>query len=217
MKINIFHKKHLAARTLVVILSVVLMGFALSWLFWIDMGADPYTVMNRAVSARLGMSIGNWQLILNTVLFVLVLLFGSSNIGIGTLVNMTLVGYTLDFFTGLWNRTVPKEATTQGAARLLILALALLIFVLSAAVYMDVHLGAAPYDAVPFILSEHLPKVPFRLVRMVCDFTCIAIGCLLGAKLQAVPVLMALLLGPAVALVARYGAKYFPTLLGEDD
>ena len=38
MKINIFHKKHLAARTLAVILSVVLMGFALSWLFWIDMG-----------------------------------------------------------------------------------------------------------------------------------------------------------------------------------
>ncbi len=217
MKINIFHKKHLAARTLAVIISVILMGFSLSWLFWIDMGADPYTVMNRAIATRLGMSIGNWQLILNTVLFLLVLLFGGDNIGIRTLANMTLVGYSLDFFTYLWNRTIPKEQTTQGSARLLILALALLLFVLSAAVYMDVHLGASPYDAVPFILSKHLSKLPFRLVRMAYDFTCVGIGCLLGARLQAVPVLMALLLGPAVAAVARYGAKYFPAVLGEDD
>ena len=42
--------------------------------------------------------------------------------------------------------------------RIGVLIPAIIVFILSAALYMDVDMGTAPYDAIPIIISDHLPK-----------------------------------------------------------
>ncbi len=49
-------------------------------------------------------------------------------------------------------------------------------------------MGTAPYDAVSFIISTHLPNVSFRVIRIVYDFAVTAIAVLLGGKLGIVTV-----------------------------
>ncbi len=88
---GMYMKKNFRARLIAVILSVIVMGFALSWLVLVDMGTDPCTAMNLAISKKPGMSVGNWQAMFNILLFVLVLFFGRENIGFGTI----LMGFTL--------------------------------------------------------------------------------------------------------------------------
>lgn len=94
-----YQKEHFWLRLGVVLLAVFGMGFALSLLLLVDMGTDPCSMMSKAISAKIGMSFGNWQALMNTVLLVLVVIFGGRNLGFGTLANMFLIGYFVDFFT----------------------------------------------------------------------------------------------------------------------
>ena len=87
-----YQKEHFWLRLGVVLLAVFGMGFALSLLLLVDMGTDPCSMMNKAISAKTGMSFGNWQALMNTVLLVLVVIFGGRNLGFGTLANMFLIG-----------------------------------------------------------------------------------------------------------------------------
>lgn len=102
MKINwksLYQKEHFVKRLITVIVAVIVMGFALSWLVLVDMGTDPCTLMNLTISSRLGISLGNWQALFNSILFIIVIWKGREHIGFGTLANMFLVGYSLDFFS----------------------------------------------------------------------------------------------------------------------
>lgn len=199
---SMYQKTNFTKRLIAVIAAVITMGFALSFLVLIDMGTDPCTCMNLAISARLGMSIGNWQALLNVILFFIVILFGCNNLGFGTLANMFLVGYSLDFFSWLWRMLLPADLFTSMTVRILVLIPALVVFVIAAAIYMNVDMGTAPYDAIPVIVFTKLKeKVPFRFVRMAFDFTVIFIGFCFGASVGVVTILMAFLLGPVISFV----------------
>ena len=76
MKINwksLYQKEHFVKRLITVIVAVIVMGFALSWLVLVDMGTDPCTLMNLTISSRLGISLGNWQALFNSILFIIVI------------------------------------------------------------------------------------------------------------------------------------------------
>ena len=60
-------------------------------------GVDPFSCMNMGISGFLGMSFGNWQLIANILLLIVVFFTARSFIGLGTVVNMVFVGYIADF------------------------------------------------------------------------------------------------------------------------
>ena len=183
---------------ILVIAAVILMGFALSWLLLVDLGTDPCTLLNQTISTRLGISIGNWQALFNTVLLIFVIIFGGRNLGFGTLANMFLVGYSIDFFSWIWAKVLPADLFTSMGVRIAVLIPALVLFILAASFYMDVDMGTAPYDAVSFIISTHLPNVSFRVIRIVYDFVVTAIAVLLGGKLGIVTVLMVITLGPVI-------------------
>ena len=196
---GMYQKKHFKKRLVVVFLAVIIMGFALSWLVRVDLGIDPYTSMNLAISDKLGISLGNWQALLNTIMFLFVIAFGREHIGFGTLANMFVVGYALDFFTWLWDMLLPADFFDSMIVRILVLIPALAVFVVSAAVYMNVELGTAPYDAIPIMISKRLKKIPFSIIRMTFDTSVIILGLFFGAKIGVVTILMAFTLGPVIA------------------
>lgn len=198
---GMYQKKYFTKRLVVVLLAVVIMGFALAWLVRVNLGIDPYTSMNLAISDKLGISFGNWQALLNSIMFLLVIAFGREHIGFGTLANMFLVGYSLDFFGWLLDMLLPVDFFESMTVRILVLIPALAVFVVSAAVYMDVELGTAPYDAIPIMIATYQKKIPFSIVRMAFDSSVIILGLFFGAKIGIVTILMAFTLGPVIAWI----------------
>lgn len=198
-----FEKKHFTIRLAAVVTAVIIMGFALSWLLLVDLGTDPCTLMNNAISQKLGMSLGNWQALFNSVLLVLVVICGARNLGFGTLANMFLVGYSIDFFSWIWKMVLPEGLFESWPVRIVVLVPALIIFILAAALYMDMDMGTAPYDAISMILSKWFPKVPFRIVRIIFDVAVSIIGVFFGGKLGIVTILMAFTLGPVIEWVGK--------------
>lgn len=200
---NLFYKERIGRKIIAVLIAVITMGFTLSLLVRVNMGTDPCTSLNLGVSKLLGLSLGNWQVLFNFILLLFVIRFDYTKIGFGTLANMILVGYALDFFSWVWNQVLPQDAFTSLPIRIVVLIPALTIFIFAAAVYMAVDLGTAPYDALPFILSNMQHKVPFRVVRIGWDVTAATIGYLLGSTLGVITVLMAFALGPVIAFVQK--------------
>lgn len=190
-------------RILLVILAVIGMGFSLSFLIRTNLGGDPYTCMNLAISDLIGISFGHWQAFLNVLLLIIVFFCDRSLIGIGTVANMFLVGYCVDFFTWVENFFLPEEITSL-LARGIIMVPALLLFVVSAAIYMCCELGVAPYDAAAFLLHKGITKrpkckkLPFRAVRIPYDLLACSICLLLGGSIGVVTLFISLFLGPVV-------------------
>ena len=190
-------------KLILVVLSVIVMGFSLSFLNKTNLGTDPCTMFNLGISSKLGVSLGTWQALFNCVLFLLVLVFDRSQIGWGTLANMFLVGYSFDFFTWLNGLWIPDMVYEGMAARILITIPALCIFIAAASTYMAVQLGTSPYDALPFILAARMKKVPFKLIRITWDIVICVTGWLLGSTLGIVSVIMAFALGPVISWVQK--------------
>jgi len=205
-------KKKLTRQIIGVLIGVIFMGFGISWLVPCGFGTDGYTAMNLAISGKIGWSFGTWQAALNCVLFVVVIWFDKKLIGLGTLANMILVGYSCDFFTWIWNMLLPADFFAPLWVRIVVAIPALLVFVVAAAVYMDMGLGTSPYDALPFILHKFLNKFSFKAVRIFYDLAFILIGYLFGAPFAVVTIMMAFLLGPAIEWV---GEKIKPFLDAE--
>ena len=199
-------------RIFLVLLAVVGMGLSLSFLIRTNLGGDPYTCMNLAISARIGIAFGHWQAFLNVVLLIIVILCDRSLIGIGTVANMFLVGYCVDFFTWVEDFFLP-EAFTAPLLRGVVAVPALVLFVISAALYMCCELGVAPYDAAAFLLHKLITKrhafqkLPFRAVRIPYDFLACGICLLFHGHIGIVTIFISLFLGPVVEATGAFLKK----------
>lgn len=194
------------SKAIAVIITEIVTGFFLSFLIEVKFGTDPCTFMNLSISDRLGISFGTWQFLLNLILLVFVLLFSKLRyIGIGTVANMVLIGYSADFCRFLWARVFPSGFFTQTVARIAFFVIGLVGFVICCAIYMNLDMGLSPYDALPKIIHEHVRTKSFTPVRMCWDFSVIIIGMIVGWRLPEIGVVaMALFLGPVIGFVGRH-------------
>lgn len=203
-----FKKPHLCKRIIFCLIAVIIMGFGVSWLKFVNWGTDPCSVMNFAIAEKLGWSFGNWLALLNICLFIIVLLKGRDKIGFGTVFNMFLVGYSCDFMTWLREKFLPDFTIDTIGVRILIMFITLVIFVFAVAVYMSVDLGTAPYDAIPYIIADSSEKFSFKWVRIVWDVVVTIIGITVGGLYSGnfgiVTLIMAFSIGPCASFVGKY-------------
>lgn len=201
---------------LIMLCAVTVMGMCVSLLVMCNMGTDPYSAMNYGISHMLGMSFGNYQLLSNLVLLLVVIIFDRKLIGTGTLGNMILVGYDADFFTWIWKSVCHVPEQLSLSTRIIILIPALILFIFAAAIYMQSGHGTAPYDAVSFLITNKITKVTgrnmFRIIRIAYDLlaTCIAIET--GGEVGIITILMVILLGPTVGFVGDFIKRKKPKM-----
>ncbi|MBO5227888.1 MAG: hypothetical protein J6B39_02710 [Lachnospiraceae bacterium] len=194
-------KKNLVKRIIITFISVIFMGITLSVLTIINQGMDPCTYMNVSIAHRIGWSLGNWQLLLNVIMFIPVILWGRKHIGIGTVFNMVLVGYTVDLCMWIWQKTSIEAWLSSMPVRIVVMLVTVAVFVFAAAIYMSTELGTAPYDALPMMIAEKITRVPFKVIRFVWDVATVLIGLAVSGRVGIVTILMMLFLGQTVAFV----------------
>ena len=114
-------------------------------------------------SIRTGPYPGPVMICMNTFLFIVQLIWGRSLIGIGTVANMTLIGFTSDFCTGIWQTYLPDMLFTAQPERIIIFIIALAGFLISAALYMNSESGLARYDDLTVMISNalHIPSMQY--------------------------------------------------------
>ena len=202
MKLKSYLKSN-RKMTVVSFVAIFFMGLSISFLILCNLGTDTCVFMNTNVAAKIGTSFGNWQLIFNIFFLILMIIFRRDLIGIGTIINMVLIGYYADFFDWIWAKTIPDSVFTEPFSRYTIFALALIGFIISAAMYMNANVGIAPYDAISVMFNGIFKKLPYFICRIIIDSTCIFVGMAVGGKPLIGNILMALLLGPTISIVGK--------------
>ena len=181
---------------LFMILGNVLCGFSVGMFQFADFGIDPFNlgVMGLWHMLRL-FDYGTFYLLLCLLLLVIDFFFlDRKKLGLGTVANMFLVGYVIEFSYWMWQKLFPSPALLL---RFVFLGLALVLLCFSSALYYVSALGVSPYDAIPLTISER-SRLPFKFVRVTADFLWVIIGLLGRQKPGIATLLIAFCLGPFI-------------------
>lgn len=203
-----FHRPRMGRRLTALILSQMAMGACIAVFKTVGFGTDPCSTLTLGVSALTGVSFGTCQFTINLLLFLPVIFLDLSRIGPGTIANMVGVGYTADICMRAIAAYIPPEGLSM-TARLVLLAVSMLIFLTAVGFYIAVDLGVSSYDAIPQLIAGHTDRLSSRTVRMLWDLSYLAVGFLLGATIGLTTVICGFCLGPAIAFVSSCVKGWF--------
>jgi uncharacterized membrane protein YczE len=189
------NNKELVLRSFYALAGVAILAFGAALLRVGQVGLDPYTAANIGVGATLGLSLGVYQLIVNIIILILVFIFKKKYIGIGTIINMVLTGFFIDFYTGLFDAFFKAKMTIL--LQVVFLIVGIMIFTFGASFYMSAKLGNAPYDAIAPIIVDYT-KSQYRIVRIAQDIFFVIVAFIFGGPVGVGTVINAFFTGPLI-------------------
>jgi len=198
-------------RILMTIGGVSIAGFSVGMFNFSAFGMDPFQVFAHGISGHIPLGFGNFYTILNLLMLVGIFVLDRSKIGLGTLINIFLLGYVVQFSSWLFASLIPDPSIWT---RVVFLIAGITIMCFGSALYFTADLGVSTYDAVALILSEKQDKVKFQFCRIGADLICTLIGFFLGATVGIGTLVTAFFMGAiieffnkTIAIPMRYGTK----------
>jgi uncharacterized membrane protein YczE len=176
------------------LLGLELCGIGLALIILAELGLDSWDVLHQGISEQTGISIGTVSILVGFAMFGISLPLGEK-IGLGTLLNVLLIGTTIDLV--LWLVDEPSPL----AVRWLCLVAGILLFAVGSGFYIGAGLGPGPRDSVMTAIAARGFSV--GLVRTVIEVTVLVVGWLLGGSVGIGTVLFALTIGPLVAFFLK--------------
>lgn len=189
--------KETGIRSLFAFFGVAILAFGVAVLRAGEVGIDPFTSANLATAQLLGLTLGVYQLGLNVIILMFVFFFAKKYIGMGTVINMVLTGFFIDFYSSILQKL---GVVAQGMMQQLVfLVVGLLIFTFGASFYMAAAVGQAPYDALTPIMVERL-GLKYRNARIIQDTSFLVLSLILGGPIGVGTFAIAFLMGPFIQL-----------------
>ncbi len=187
--------KHYWRRSFWALVGVAVLGLGSAVLRVAQVGVDPFTAANIGVSNTIGLDLGTYQLICNAVLLIPIFFFGRMYIGIGSIINMVMTGYFVQWFSALLSPLVPGEPTKLVQAAMFVVGITL--FAAGASMYMTAALGNSPYDAIAPIIVDHT-HLPYRVVRVAQDLAFVTLALVFHGQVGIGTVMTAFFAGPLI-------------------
>lgn len=213
---DMFVQHNMVKRCVLSVLGIIVMGFGISLFSVSGFGVDPFTSMNMNISSAIGVDYGTLQMLVNTVILLVVIIFAHRGlVGISTVVNMAGLGYAIQFFKDIIEPLF-AEYYDVIIFRVLLLLAGIIILCFGSSMLFTTNVGVGPYDAIGYMFSQMI-KVPYKWMRIFTDVVVIAVGLtvsggltgLLHGDLSAVKnigigtLITAFLMGPLVNFFAK--------------
>jgi uncharacterized membrane protein YczE len=161
-----------------------------------SLGTDTFTVFIQGLSRLSGLTVGTVHVIVLCILMVVMLLTTKGYVKPGTVVCAFCGGPIIDFFTWLLGGLI--NGSSPLPVRIVSMLAGCVILALGMSVVINSNAGTGPNDLVALILSDRLPRIQFRWVRIFCDVFFVAAGFFLGGTVGAGTIAAVCLTGPLV-------------------
>ncbi|HVE93326.1 MAG TPA: hypothetical protein VNB24_00290 [Acidimicrobiales bacterium] len=158
------------------------------------LGLGPWDVLHQGISRHTGIPIGMVVILVGVVLF-LGWIPLRQRIGVGTVLNVILIGLTIDLL--LLVPFEPSGLFARGAA----LLVGDVLLAAGAGIYIGAGLGTGPRDGLMTGLVAR--GLPLRTVRTAMELTVLVFGWLLGGTVGVGTILFALSIGPILHEVLK--------------
>ena len=171
------------------VLGLVLCGLGIALMVAADLGLGPWDVLHQGVSRNTGIPIGTVGIVVGVVV-----LLGwiplRERIGLGTALNVVVIGVTIDLTLLLLDTPGPLWL------RVVYLLLGPLLFGIGSGYYIGAGLGAGPRDGLMTGLARR--GFPVHGVRTGIEVGALVVGVLLGGTAGVGTLVFALSIGPLV-------------------
>lgn len=189
----------ISKRVTMTILGVLITGFTVGMFNFSDFGMDPFQVFAHGISIYIPLGYGTFYLLLNLIMLTFIAIIDKHKIGLGTFINVFLLGYVVQFSSWLFKVLIP---TPTLELKILFLFIGIIIMCFGSSLYFIGNLGVSTYDAIALTLSER--KISrFEYCRIGSDLVCILLGYLLGANAGIGTLITAFFMGPIISLFNR--------------
>ena len=188
-----------AARLAQLLLGLVLFGVGL-WLGLVaGLGVGPWDVLTGGVSELLGTPFGRTAIGVSVVVLLVAMAAGVRP-GVGTLLNVVVIGATIDVL--LSSPLLAGLAEQALALRVVVVGLGIATVAVGSALYLGTHLGPGPRDGLMVAIATRTGW-PVGAARAVLECGVLLVGVLLGGPVGVGTVLYAFGIGPAVQVAFR--------------
>jgi uncharacterized membrane protein YczE len=175
------------ARLAQLLFGLVLYGASSSLLVLAGLGLDPWDVFHQGLARHSPLAIGTWAIVVGAAVLLLWIPLRQRP-GIGTLLNVVLVGGTMDVVLGIFS---PPHAL---APRIALLVAGVFLNGVATGAYIGAGLGPGPRDGLMTGLAARGHSI--RVVRTGLELTVLVTGFLLGGTVGIGTVVYALAIGP---------------------
>ncbi|HSG78883.1 MAG TPA: hypothetical protein VLD62_04820 [Acidimicrobiia bacterium] len=176
-------------RFAVLLVGLWLFGMGLAFMVESNLGLGPWMVLNEGLSDLTGVSIGRMGILVGLVVLLLWIPLGE-RFGIGTVLNVGLVGISIDVTLAL----VP-DIDLLGF-RWVLVAGGVVVVGFATGLYVGAGLGPGPRDGLMTGIARR--GIPISRARTGIEVTVLVAGFLLGGTVGAGTILFALGIGPLV-------------------
>lgn len=170
---------------------LMLFGLSVALMVTAHVGLGPWDVFHQGLALRTPITIGQAMVLAGLVLLVVSALAAKVRPGLGTILNMALIGPWVDLFLGL-----PRFPVGDGAAwGWTLFASGLILNGLATGLYITAGLGAGPRDGFALALAGLL-RTSVRRARTLVEAIVLATGWLLGGTVGLGTLAFAIAIGP---------------------
>lgn len=193
-------------RIWMTISGVLICGFSVGMFHFSALGLDPFQVFTHGIFMILpegAPGFGTVYAAINLVMLIAIFLADRKKIGLGTVINIFLLGYVVEYSSLLFEKLIPEPSLF---VRFVFLLLGIVVMCFSSALYFTADMGVSTYDAVSLIISEK-KKWKFQFCRIFSDLFCTLTGFFFGATVGIGTVVTAFFMGPLIAFFNRTVAE----------
>jgi len=186
-------------RIIMTVFGVLIAGFSVGMFNFSAFGMDPFQVLAHGICNHLTLDFGSFYLILNIIMLIFIFFIDRHKIGLGTFINIFLLGYVVEFSSWLFASLIPDPTV---GIKILFLIMGIVVISFGSSLFFVGDLGVPPYGAIALILTEK--KVArFQYCRIGTDIICTLLGYFLGATVGIGTLITAFFMGPIIEFFNR--------------
>jgi uncharacterized membrane protein YczE len=186
-------RQQLAIRLPRLIFGLIVFGIGAAMMVLSDLGFSPWEVMAQGISFKTGIPIGTVGILIGIVVLLLWIPL-KERLGIGTILNVFIIGIVID--TTLW---LTPDTVESLAIRWTLLLGGILMVAIGSGFYIGAGLGPGPRDGLMTGIARR--GVNIGVARFGIEVSVLVIGWMLGGTVGVGTVLFAFGMGPLIALI----------------
>lgn len=188
-------------KSIIVILGSFVMGAGVAVAVCGRQGADPLAVVWDGMSDVFSITVGQANMILSVILFLLAFWVDKKQLHVGTILNPIFSGISTDFVMDFM--PIPDQIIPQ----ILQSTLGVGMIGIGIGIYTSVNFGKGTYDALVFGIASRF-GVPLFLMRMIFDGGMLAAGFLMGGTIGISTIFAVLCLGQIISITYEKSRQY---------
>ncbi len=203
-KLTIGRSSMITRRTIFFCIGLFILALGISLMIIADIGAAAWDALNVGLSEKIGLTVGNWVIIVGIFLmFVNALLLRARPefLSIGTII---LIGFFIDF----WLLIVLDEWNLEGwIVKSLVLLAGLVIAGLGISIYLQAKFPLSPIDNLMLAISKRF-KLKVGISKTIGEATGLIFALLFGGPIGIGTLVVTFGLGPIIQIFFPYFERW---------